>query len=342
MYYDGTKLLSKLDINNKKPEIYLCTSNRSAGKTTFFSKLLVNRFLKGHGKFGIIYRFNYELDNCAEKFFKDISEIFYNGMIMTSKSKSKGIYHELYLDGTPCGYAISINSADQIKKLSHLFSDINILFFDEFQSESNHYCDRELEKFISIHISIARGGGKQSRYLPVIMCSNAVTILNPYFIALGICDRLNSKTKFLKGDGYVLEQGYNDTAAAAQEESAFNRAFSKEKYIAYAYQNVYLQDNRSFIEKPNGKCRYLLTLIYENEYYAIREYYEDGIVYCSQNADYSFRYKISVTTADHQINYVMLRRNSLEIENLRYLFDHGCFRFRNMKCKNTILKVLSY
>ena len=45
-YYDGTKLLSLLDINGKKPEIYICTSNRTGGKTTYFARLLVNHFLK--------------------------------------------------------------------------------------------------------------------------------------------------------------------------------------------------------------------------------------------------------------------------------------------------------
>ena len=46
IYYDGTKLLSLKDIDGNQPEIYLCTTNRTGGKTTYFSRLLVNRFLK--------------------------------------------------------------------------------------------------------------------------------------------------------------------------------------------------------------------------------------------------------------------------------------------------------
>lgn len=48
-YYDGTKLLSMKDINGLKPELFLCTTNRSGGKTTYFGRLLINRFLK-YGK----------------------------------------------------------------------------------------------------------------------------------------------------------------------------------------------------------------------------------------------------------------------------------------------------
>lgn len=36
-YYDGTKLLSMLDINGNKPEIYMCTTNRTGGKTTYLA-----------------------------------------------------------------------------------------------------------------------------------------------------------------------------------------------------------------------------------------------------------------------------------------------------------------
>ena len=34
-YYNGSKLLSLKDINKQTPEIFISTSNRSAGKTTF-------------------------------------------------------------------------------------------------------------------------------------------------------------------------------------------------------------------------------------------------------------------------------------------------------------------
>ena len=45
-YYDGTKLLSLKDLDGNTPEIFMVTSNRTAGKTTYFSKLVFNRFLK--------------------------------------------------------------------------------------------------------------------------------------------------------------------------------------------------------------------------------------------------------------------------------------------------------
>lgn len=341
-YYDGTKLLSLLDINGNKPEIYMVTTNRTGGKTTYFGRLAVNRFKNKGEKFGLIYRYNYELDDVCDKFYKDIGSLFFPGDIMTSKRRASGIFHELFLNNQSCGYAFSLNSADQIKKYSHLFNDIQRMIFDEFQSETNHYCSDEVKKLLSIHTSVARGQGEQVRYVPVYMLSNPVSIINPYYVELGISERLRDDTKFLRGDGFILEQGYVDSASKAQKESAFNRAFSRNSYVAYASECVYLNDNKAFVEKPLTKGRYLATLKYNGTDFAIREYADEGILYCDDKADSTFKNKITVTTNDHEINYVMLKRNDLFLVNMRFFFERGCFRFKDLRCKEAVLKALSY
>lgn len=347
-YYDGAKLLSLRDLDGNIPEIFICTANKTAGKTTYFSRLEFNRYLKRKEKFMLVYRFNYELDGCAEKYFKDIGSLFFPDWTMTSLKKSKGIYHELFAcqkdreEGEPCGYAVALNNIDQIKKMSHFFSDTSSMMFDEFQSETNHYCTDEVNKLIGLHTAVARGQGKMVRYVPIYMIGNPVTILNPYYTALGITNRLGEKTRFLRGHGYVMEQGYNDAAAKAQTESAFNRAFGDDKYIAYSAQGVYLNDVKTFIEHPEGRSKYLTTLKCDGREYAVRSFPDEGIIYCDDRPDQSYPSKISVTTEDHNINYVMLRANDLFIQQLRYFFDRGCFRFKDLRCKNAILKALSY
>ena len=349
-YYDGTKLLSMTDLNGNKPEIYICTTNRTGGKTTYFGRYFVNRFLKKQEKFALLYRYNYELDDVADKFFKDIGALFFKEYTMSSQRKAKGIYHELFLHssfdadekGIPCGYAISLNSADQLKKNSHIFSDVQRILFDEFQSETNHYCTDEIRKFISIHTSISRGHGKQTRYVPVFMLSNPVSIINPYYTKMNISSRLMNNTKFLRGNGFVLEQGFVQSASKSQKESAFNQAFSGDSYVAYSSECVYLNDSKAFIEKPKGNSKYLGTFCYNGYEYAIREYQDLGILYCNDKTDSTFKYKIAVTTEDHNVNYVMLKRNELFISNMRFYFERGCFRFKDLRCKEALMKLISY
>lgn len=344
MFYDGTKLLSMLDINGEVPEIYIVTSNRSAGKTTYFNRYVMNRFMKHGEQFLLLYRYTYELDEVDTMFFNDIRRLFFPEYEVTAKVHSKGRYATLYISGgkydnTICGYATAINQANNLKKLSHVFSEVKTILFDEFQTEYSHYCPNEVNKFYSIHTTIARGNGEQSRYVRVIMLSNTVSTINPYYLALGISQRLKKETKFLRGDGYVLEQGYNVSAAIAQKSSAFNRAFSSdETYSAYNAEGVYLEDNAAFIQRPAGGCKYLATIAVDNKQYSIRQY--SDYLYCDRTTDDSFPIRIAASSNEHNETTVMALPVSVFVTTVRQAFMAGNFRFRDIECKNAVIEFI--
>ena len=98
----------------------------------------------------------------------------------------------------------------------------------------------------------------------------------------------------------------------------------------------------AFIEKPSGTGKYLATIRYKGTDYALREYAESGVIYCDDHDDETYKYRISVTTEDHRINYVMLKRNDLFVSNMRYYFEKGCFRFKNLICKEAVMHLISY
>lgn len=344
-YYDGTKLLSMKDLSGQTPEIFMATGNRSAGKTTYFNKLCVNRFLKNGDKFMLVYRFANELNNIAEKFFSDIHHLFFNDYIMASKSKDGGTYIELMI-GTVgnmnvCGYAAALNTADKLKRYSHLFSDVQSMVFDEFMSETNHYAPDELTKLISLHTTVARGRGKQCRYVPLYMMSNTVSLLNPYYTTFNIPSRLKTDTKFLRGDGWVLETAFIESAANALKQSGFNRAFSNHSYIGYATENTYLNDDNCMIERLEGNSRYKCTFTYNGGAYAVRDFPETGLVYVDRRIDETCPIKFAVLTNDIGNSFIR-DSNNLYVTVLRDYFNQGLFRFANLECKEATLKFLSY
>lgn len=347
-YYTLNRIQNIKDLDKKTPEIYIIMGNKAAGKTTAVSKYLLDNFFTNNQKFGLIYRFNYELDDIADKFFKDIHGLFFKNYIMKSERKAGGIYAELFIakdEEKPiwqsCGYGVTLNSSEQLKKYSHLFSDIGVLFFDEFQSETNHYCGKEVHKFQLLHSTIARGQGKQSRYVPVYMCSNAVSIVNPYFLALGISNRLQKNTKILRGHGFVLEITQNKSAEKAMEESSFVKAFGSSEFNEYAIKSVYLNDSEAFIEKPTGESHYILTIKNNGKLFGIYEY-ETGVVYVSNKADPTFRYKLSVGINDHDKNFLLLRTYDPVIDAYKKLFEIGQMRFKNQECKDAFLQLIKY
>ena len=340
-FYDGTKLLSLRDLNNETPEIYMCTTNRSAGKTTWFNRYLTKKFLETGDKFMLFYRYKYEISDCADKFFKDIRGLFFPSHYMESKPRN-GVYHELFLSGAPCGYAVGLNSADQLKKYSHLFSDTKRILFDEFQSENNSYVSEEIKKFISIHTSIARGNGEQSRYVPVYMLSNNVSLLNPYFAELGVSARLQPNTNFLRGNGWVLEQGFNEGASKAQLSSKFMQAFSNNEYIGYLTSKEYLYNDTAFIEKMSGVSRYLCTFRHQGKEYSIREFPNENVLYCDNSIDNTYKLRIAVDVEDMIPSYILRSPSDLFIQSFRRYFATGSFRFKNMECKAALICLLQY
>lgn len=347
-YYCGEKLLNMRDLDGEKPTIFMVSGNRTSGKTTFFSHLLVENFFRKGEKPLLLYRFKQDIENVADKFFSDLQGLWYQSYRMEEKVYNKGAYLELSMfdeimeTRETFGYAVALNAADSVKKVSHVLNDCSCIFFDEFQSEVGNYAPKELEKFQSIYLSVARGHGKQFREIPVYMCSNNVSILNPYFTHFGVTERLRSDTKFLRGNGWVLEIANNESAKQAQVQSGFYKAFGATNYMNYSANGFYLNDNNTFIEKITNNGDYLVTLKIEGEYYGVYVFEDMGILYCSNKADKDFPVKISATLDDHTPNYVMLTRHKVMIQNMRDMFEKGCFRFKNLKCKQAILKTLAY
>ena len=341
-FYDGTKLLSMTDLKGEMPELYLTTGNRSIGKTTWFNRYAVKRWKEKHRKFCLIYRWNYELCDCADKFFKDIQRLFFPNDEMTEKRRANGIFVELFLNNQSCGYCVTLNNADSLKKFSHLLSDVDIIIFDEFQSENDHYCTNEINKLLSIHTSIARGNGEQVRRVPVFMLSNKVSLINPYFLSLGISDRLKEDTKYLRGDGFVLEQTFMENVSQMQLASGFNKAFKNEDYVAYSAMNVYLNDNQAFIDRPQGTSSYIATVRNNGTDYAIRYFPRAGLYFMDKSTDSDFKVKLSFNPNSHDANYIMVGINNPYISMLRSIFERGLFRFKNQECKSAFFEMLRY
>lgn len=340
-FYTGNKLLNTLDLDGLKPEIFMATGNRSSGKTTFFNKLLVDEFIQKGEQFCLLYRFSYELQNAHSAFFDDIKGLFFPEYNMTSLSFCRGLYRELYLNNQLCGFAVALNCADTVKRNSHIFTNVKKILMDEFQSETNKYCDDEITKFISIHKSMARGHGKQTRYLPVYMVSNCVSLLNPYFSELGVTDRLKPNTKILRGHGWVVEQNFNQSASLALKESRFLKAFEGRKEVAYMTENAYLNDNNHFVEKIPGKMRYFATIVHNDQYFNISYSNSEGVFYTSPGYDKTFPIIVAANRNSHNMT-TTYAPSSVLVQTLRQAFHAGRFRFKNLPSKKATMELIHY
>lgn len=341
IFYNPDIILSKTDLNGENPSIYLISGNRSAGKTTGFLKKSLEWFKESGKQTILLYRYRYEL-NSAHEIYKDVLNIYPDlGTEMTSVSKAQGLFYELVLNEKTFGYAIALTNVDAMKKYSPLFADCEFVIFDEFQKEDGKYLPKEIEKFQSILVTVARGGGQMSRKIKVFLLGNLVSIMNPYFINLGIHKRLKKDTHFMRGNGWIAEFIYNANASKAIKENGIFKAFASENYMTYSTENVYLHDALVFCDKPKGKSRYICTIIHDGTSYGVREYYEDGILYVSHKADSSCRTVITFKANDHNQNTIMLNKYSFVWKYLKDAFNNGYLRFDDIKSKSAIFDILA-
>ena len=324
-YFEAKPVESFKDANGNVPEILLVDGNRTGGKTTAFSRMLVNDFLEKGKKFFIVYRYKNDMKDIAEAFFKDIKGLFFPEHDMTSKVHANGTFIELFIDKKSCGYCSSLTMASKIKRYSHIFSDVSQMFFDEYQDENGFYLTDEVEKLISLHTTIARGQGQAVRFVPLYMCSNSISIFNPYYVALGITSKINSNTKVYKGDGFVLLRLTIKDVAEAQKSSSFNRAFQNSNYMQSSIDNAFLNDDKFNVKKQSPSGSAIFTFICDGKMYSVYHLKSDSL-YVSEGGDSTiqpcfgvyYRDRSETAKAIHNTSYVNKLRMEYEDANIYF------------------------
>lgn len=345
-FYNPTKLLTMTDREYEEPEIFFAVSNRGPGKTYGFSWLLLEYFRRTGRKFALLCRTQTDLGVYANGVLSAaLTDKFPKVTIKEVVSKTSK-FSEIHWcnndeDKTEeiCGYVLAINAAYGLKNYANLFNDVDVMFLDEFQGDK--YVSNELDKFANLHDTVARGGGKAVRYVPVILASNSITIENPYFREFGISSKIQSNTHFYRGTGLVLERFHNKYAADEREKSAFNRALKNNEMVRSSIDNTWLNDSYACICKPTeewGGHMYMATLMDGKYKYGVRWYPNTGYYFISPSVD-SGNKNIWNISVDGVENVPMIRGGVL-FATLRSKFQSGQLMFSNLSVKNRIVEVI--
>lgn len=346
-FYDGTELLGKYDSEGLPPEIYIvCSRTRSAGKTFFFTKKLFEDFLNDGSKFVVFCRNKLELGSVAEGMFKGMLDVYHKEYTFGETIQMKGCYSNIIAtkgigdeqEKIHVGYVIPLASADQIKRISSMFVDSVQGFFDEFQPESKStYLTDEVNKFLSIVTSIARGGGDTRRRFPVYFCSNTISVNNPYFVELGLNRRIKPDTKWVKGVGYVFQKIENQAIIDTHALSGINRAFKGNKAIDYS-DNSWMNDNYTCVEKPGdwGRAMYYCTIIDGKYIYGVNYYPEMDLYFVGCKYDKTAGLVFNIKYDDMSPN-IPLIRGSLYMKTLKQAMEQGIVRFQTIHAKESFM-----
>lgn len=345
-FYNPTKILSYGKVLN------FSIGSRSIGKSTGFALFLLRDFLENGHQFIYCRRTMDETQLTAPNYFDNAVDILKAcGYDVNAVVYSGGEYQ---LDGKTAGFAIPLSLQQKYK--SSNYSNVWWILYDEFMimpgSQARYIggssnASAEVEAMTSLFQTVDRGVGRAFRNeCRIIFVGNAGTFFNPFFINYGVDRFLRPDTKYLapKNDMYVVELT-RETEATKEIKESNGYKISTEKTRSYAYENQYADlKGDAFIEKdPIGRYTPLCNLICDGNTYGVYSYADAGYIYIShKKAD--GRYNISLTTADHKPNYLMMRtwHGHPITKRIKEMYDLGSIRFYDYKCKMCIDFYLAY
>lgn len=288
-YYNGASVL------NANCPINFSSGTRSSGKSFYWKRYCVSRFLEHGEQFIYIRRTDEDIKNATSSFFDDISVKFPGkGMTYASRKFYIGdlVDGELQ-DAQICGYAFPLSSLHKIKSV--VLSKVNTILFDEFLPEDNRYlhpADPSFEpmQLMSLYMTVARGVGRPIREEVKIICiSNMVTKYSPYYTYFGI--DLTKKQKGVFNNVYAECVINNDTNAEILN-SKFGQILEGTSYGDYALSNDALFDDEyHIINKIPREARPWICLRIRDKWY-MGLYSPDGLFF-DERYDKTLRLKYS-------------------------------------------------
>lgn len=363
MFYSGEKLLNSLDLDKKKPEIIISQTLRSYGKTTFYNRYLMDRFMMREHTL-IINRYKYEMKGSGQRFcatmeewyphirFREINVLKDSVIKILIKTdppemieKDDGsvvLAEEVWDDNDLFGYACCLSGFDGVKKTSNMMRRVTNMIFDEFQSEDDKYLPGEIDKLISIHTSVARRKGEPVRFVRLILLSNKVRMINPYYLSLGISERYEPRTKYMRGHGWVFENLSNPTISDLAKESRFNIAFSNEGYMGYILDEKFKNEGEYSTIHKMAKGKLMLTVGYKGETYDITR--GDGYFYVTDTGQPNLTdldLDLAEVYSKSRITPPSLVRVSQLTVVLRSEFSENRVFFKNVPCKQMFILLCS-
>lgn len=188
-FYCGDELMARHYNFN-----FICGS-RLGGKSTWAQKYAIKRAIKSkiingeaEHKFAILVRYDKDVDTLCKTYFNNTMKMFYPDFIIDYRARRFYLIVPGKNEIKPIliGYGFALANATKMKSTS--YPDIDTIIMEEFMNMEGKYIksqanpELEVEMFISLFSTIARGNGHQFRpWVRCFLISNNFYLDNPYF-----------------------------------------------------------------------------------------------------------------------------------------------------------------
>lgn len=342
--YIPSSLLSLKDKNKQTPGIFVAASaERGPGKTTSFTYKLLRDYFdsKGACKFGLLVKAQCDTPGAAEGILNGTLSMFFPEYAVKEVCKNGGAYSYIYLvdkDGKTehCGFVLALSGKKKIKTNSSKFIDVYQCFMDEILPAE----DWEIEALETVMKSIGRGHGQHARVVPVYMATNTMSVINSYFIAFDIYNKIKPETKKLRGDGIVFERADIDGLRELHQKNPVNRALRAGRKHD-TIDTTWINDNyTNVIKNPKGWGSYIYhgTLAIGTKRLGVKWYPDVGHYMIDYRIDPSANV-FRMTADDGEVNLPVIKGTRL-FKTLKAMVDYGNIYFASIMSKKLFMECM--
>lgn len=339
IYYDIAGLLSQRCILN------FIIGNRGGGKSYGAKKLVINRFMKNNKKFVWLRRYQSEID----AIFADKEEGDFWGSVKNDKDLKRKYPdldysysgNNLMLNDRVAGNIVPLSTSMQLKSID--WDDVTTVIFDEFIIDKGRitYLKNEVFVFLELMETI----GRMRDDIVFILIGNGISVVNPYFTALGITPRIGQRyTKFK--NGICIEFYFNEEFIAIKEKTKLGKLIAGTAYGEYNMRNKFFRDSDSFIGPRPASANYkAYQFIFDGERYSLWQDYKYQRYYIDRNFESNFgefRTYVSnpVDMVDSDKSMIMFKKNNALAKKLVMLIERGDLFFCDQAAKQIFYEKL--
>jgi hypothetical protein len=327
---------------------------RGGGKTFNSLKEAIEKHLKER-KAGRQWEFIYlrrrvvDLDDACNgskgdgDLFSDIRAkgYFEDHELKVTADKSGG--YNFYCDGKIMGYGKALSTAAGRRSSSKPY--VKRILFDEFLIDDSagtnqKYLNSGQEMFLfnNFYETIARG-----RDIPVVFIGNAFSMVNPYFIGLGIRIPDPQNNKIYKGKVWTVLFWKDEEFINERKKTQFYQANEGTEFNDHAYGNSFFLDRPDFIKKRDKDSEHQFSIVYLGNTYGVWVNWDKGVYYVSSKGASTTKDKtISMSLADNKPNNVNIRRyrNMPFIKAFRMAVDNNSVYFDSQQAYNSMHEIV--
>lgn len=311
LYYNPNKMLSYDRILN------FVIGARGIGKSYAMKKHPIKRFIKYGEQFIYVRRYKPELKKIGN-YFNDIAQEFPN-----HEFKVKG--RQFFIDGKLAGWAIPL-SAWQSEK-SNAYPMVTTIIFDEFirERDNSGYIPNEVDALLNLMDTVfrTRENGR------CICLSNAVSVINPYFVYFGLVPDINKRFNAYKH--ILIEIPDSKDFSDERRKTKFGQLIDGTEYGEMSLDNEFVNDSDVFIEKRSKNSKFVFSIVYKGMRMGVWVDTQQMLLYLTTDHDPSTK-SIYALTADELEEGVVLVTNYKKNYHIRKLcsaFMNGQLRFDN-------------